>query len=200
MSGPDREGLLRRALELSALSVALGALAGGVAVLVGLATGRLSLLGFGFDATVDSAASVVLVWRFRIETSRPHHAERAEQIAERVVSAVLLVLGAYLAFGAVQALASGARPAATEVGIAISLVSILALPPLALAKRRVATALDSGALRADSLLTGIAAVLAALSLASFVLTEWLGIVGADAVGGLIVAGVLAREGLAAFRT
>jgi divalent metal cation (Fe/Co/Zn/Cd) transporter len=199
VTAPDRGRLLRRALELSALSIALGAVAGGVAVVVGLATGRLSLLGFGFDAVVDSAASVVLVWRFRIETSRPHHAERAEQIAERVVSAVLLVLAVYLGWGAVQALATGARPAATEVGIVISLVSIVALPPLAIAKRRVANALGSGALRADSLLTGIAALLAGLSLASFGLTEWLGISGADAVGGLIVAAVLAREGISAFR-
>jgi divalent metal cation (Fe/Co/Zn/Cd) transporter len=170
-----------------------------VAVVAGLASNRLSLLGFGFDASIDAIASVVLVWRFRIESTHPHHAERAERIAEVVVSAVLVILAAYLAVGAIQALASGSHPAATEIGLAISLISVVALPPLSLAKRRVATALDSGALRADSLLTGIAALLALISLLALALTELLGIAGADAIGGLIVAAVLAREGLSAFR-
>jgi divalent metal cation (Fe/Co/Zn/Cd) transporter len=194
-----RGPLLRRALQLSALSIVLSGLAGLFAVVAGLTSGRLSLLGFGFDATVDAIASVVLLWRFRIEAAQPHRAERAERIAELVVSGVLVLLAVYLAIGAIQALASGARPATTEVGIGISVVSVLVLPPLSLAKRRVAAALESGALRADSILTGIAALLALISLAGFVLTEVFGIVGADAIGGLIVAAVLAREGLPAFR-
>ena len=116
-----------------------------------------------------------------------------------VVVASLLLLAAYLVASAVGALASGAHPATTEVGIAISVLSVLVLPPLSVAKRRVAVALGSGALRADSLLTGIAALLALISLLGFVLTEALGIAGADALGGLVVAAVLAREGLSAFR-
>jgi divalent metal cation (Fe/Co/Zn/Cd) transporter len=108
---------------------------------------------------------------------------------------VLVVLALYLAVSGVQALASGAHPSTSVVGIGISIVSVALLPPLSLAKRRVAAALDSGALRADSLLTGIAAVIALISLLAYILTETLGIAGADAVGGLIVAAVLAREGL-----
>jgi divalent metal cation (Fe/Co/Zn/Cd) transporter len=195
----ERGPLLRRALQLSALSIVLSGLAGIFAVIAGLTSGRLSLLGFGFDATVDAIASVVLLWRFRIEAAQPHRAERAERIAELVVSGVLVLLAVYLAIGAIQALASGARPATTEVGIGISVVSVLALPPLSLAKRRVAAALQSRTLRADSILTGIAALLALISLLGFVLTEAFGIAGGDAIGGLIVAAVLAREGLSAFR-
>jgi divalent metal cation (Fe/Co/Zn/Cd) transporter len=191
----DREPLLRRAIELSALSIALSGIVGVAAVLIGLVSGRLSLLGFGFDASVDSIASIVLVWRFRIESAHPHRAARAEHLAELVVSGVLVVLALYLAVSGVQALASGAHPSTSVVGIGISIVSVALLPPLSLAKRRVAAALDSGALRADSLLTGIAAVIALISLLAYILTETLGIAGADAVGGLIVAAVLAREGL-----
>ena len=62
-----RGQLLRRALILSVLSIVINGLAGGTAVIVGLTSGSLSLLGFGFDAAIDSAASVALVWRFRIE-------------------------------------------------------------------------------------------------------------------------------------
>lgn len=182
------------------MSVGFSGVVGMVAVVVGAGSGRLALLGFGFDSAVDSIASVVLFWRFRIEATHPHHADRAEAIAERVVSAVLLLLAAYLAISAVQALVAGAHPERTDIGIAISLVSLAVLPPLAVAKHRVAAALDSGALRADSSLTGLAAVLAAISLAGFVLTELVGITGADAVGGLVVAAVMAREGLVPFRS
>ncbi len=194
----DRHRLLRRALELSALSVGFSGAVGILAVVVGLASGRLALLGFGFDAAIDAIASIVLFWRFVIERTHPHHAERAEAIAEVVVSAVLVVLAAYLAFGAIEALASGAHPMATDLGLGISIVSLVVLPPISIAKRRVAVALGSGALRADSILTGIAALLALVSLLGFVLTEAFGIAGADAIGGLAIAVVLAREGLATF--
>lgn len=194
-----RDHLLRRALQLSAISVGFSGVVGIVAVVVGLALARLSLLGFGFDSAVDSVASVVLIWRFRIESAEPHRAARAEHVAERVVGIVLLVLAAYLAISSIQALLAGAHPEASGLGIGISVVSVLALPPLALAKRRVATALESGALRGDSSLTGLAAILAAVSLLGFGLTELAGIAGADAVGGLIVAAVMAREGFVTAR-
>jgi divalent metal cation (Fe/Co/Zn/Cd) transporter len=195
----SRDRHLRRALVLSAISVALSGVLGLLAMAVGLATERLSLLGFGFDAAIDSVASIVLVWRFRIESGDPARADRAEQIAERVIGAVLLVLATYLAINAMQALVTGSHPETTTVGLGISVVSLLVLPPLALAKNRVAAEMGSRALRADSILTGIAALLALISLVGFALTEWLGVGSADAVGGLLVAIVLVREGWSAFR-
>jgi divalent metal cation (Fe/Co/Zn/Cd) transporter len=195
----DRESQLGRALVLSGLSVVMSGLAGGLAVAVGLASSRLSLLGFGFDAAIDAIASIVLLWRFRIESHRPARAERAEHVAELVIGVVLIVLAAYLGVSAIQVLTSGSHPEPTIVGLGISLFSVVALPPLAVAKQRVARRLESRALRADSILTGVAAVLASVSLVGYALTEWLGISWADAVGGLIVAVVLVREGSSALR-
>lgn len=199
----QRDEMLRRALLLSVLSIVISALAGGTAVVVGLTTGALSLLGFGFDAAIDSIASIALVWRFSIETREPHRAERVEKIAEATVGVALLVLGFYLGLIAIRALADGAHPEGTAVGTALLLASIAVLPPLAFAKYRVARALESGALRADSLLTGIAAVLALISLMGLVLSEVFGLTWADAVGALLVTVILLREGwgsLKAMRT
>jgi divalent metal cation (Fe/Co/Zn/Cd) transporter len=189
-----RDALLRRAFWMSVLSVVIGAVAGGIAVLVGLASGSLSLLGFGFDAAIDSAASVALVCRFRLETTQPRRAAQVEKIAETIVGGVLLVLAAHLGFNALGALTTGAHPEGTVFGTGLLLFSLVALPPLALAKYRTAQALSSGALRADSLLTGIAALLALISLVGLGLTEAFGLVWADAVGALVVATVLMREG------
>ncbi len=190
-----RDSLLRRALLLSVLSIVINGLAGGSAVFVGLTSGSLSLLGFGFDAAIDSAASVALVWRFVIEKREPHRAERVEKVAEAVVGAVLLALAVYLGLNALRALATSAHPEATTVGTALLLFSVVVLPPLAFAKFRVARDLRSGALRADSLLTGIAALLALISLAGLGLTQAFGLAWADAVGALIVTVILIREGL-----
>jgi len=194
-----REELVERARLLSIVSIVLSGVLGGFAVTVGLLTSRLSLLGFGFDAAIDSIASIVLVWRFRLERDHPARAERAERFAERVIGAVLIVLAAYLAVNAVNALATGSHPAATTAAIVISIVSIAFLPPLALLKYRVARALESGALRADSILTAVGGLLALFSVIGFVLSEAGHLTWADSVTALLVAAVLLREGTTAFR-
>ena len=198
---PDaRIVLLRRATILSATSIGLSALIGLIAVAIALANRSLSLLGFGVDSAIDSAASIVLVWRFRIEAAHPHRAERVERIAEVAVGAVLLFFAVYLAINASFALSNRAGAETSIASVALLLASLVLLPPLAVAKNRTAAALRSGALRADSILTGIAAALALVSLLSLVLSELFGLQWADAVGALIVALVLAREAWAAFRS
>jgi divalent metal cation (Fe/Co/Zn/Cd) transporter len=140
-------------------------------------------------------ASIALVWRFSIEAREPERADRAEKLAEGIVGGVLLVLAAYLAISALQALAADAQPRGTFVGMALLLLSLAALPPLALAKYRVAAKLGSRALRADSFLTGIAALLALVSLVGLGLSEAFDIRWADAVGALVATVALAREGI-----
>jgi divalent metal cation (Fe/Co/Zn/Cd) transporter len=194
-----RHALVHRAFQLSLISILLSGSLGGIAVIVGLSTNSLSLLGFGFDAAIDSIASVALAWRFTAERRDPERTERVERTAERVVGVVLLVLGLYLGINAVMALAAGTHPEVTPVAIAISLVSLVTLPPLAIAKYRTAKALDSGALRADSVLTGVGAALALISLVGLALTELFGLTAADAIGALIVTAVLIREGYYSIR-
>jgi divalent metal cation (Fe/Co/Zn/Cd) transporter len=194
-----RDRLLRRAITLSALSIVVSGILGVVAVAAGLASNRLSLLGFGFDAAIDAVASVVLLWRFRLESTQPARADRAERLAEIGVSWVLVVLGLYLGVRAIQAIVGGGRPESSAIGTGISVVSVVVLPLLAVAKYRTAQALASRSLRADSILTGIAALLALVAVIGAVLMETLGITLADAVGGLIAALVLLREGIGGIR-
>jgi divalent metal cation (Fe/Co/Zn/Cd) transporter len=195
----NRGRLLRRAITLSLLSVVLGAAMGLTGVLAALTSASLSLLGFGFDAAVDSAASVALVWRFAIEARQPHRAERVEKVAEGLLGLVLLVVALYLAVSAIRALIDSARPDSSVTGFALLITSVVALTPLAIAKHRTASALESRALRADSILTGIAALLATVSLVSLGLSAAFELTWADAIGALIVALVLAREGISSLR-
>jgi divalent metal cation (Fe/Co/Zn/Cd) transporter len=190
-----RERHLSRALRLSALSIVWSGVVGSIATSTALASGSLSLLGFGVDAVIDSVASMVLIWRFRAETRSPDRAARVEHLAERVVGVALLALALYLAAGAVRSLASQSQPESSTLSLALLLASVLVLPPLAYAKYRVAAHLGSGALRLDSILTAVAAVLAVISLASLASSQALGFWWADALGALVVAGIIAREGM-----
>jgi hypothetical protein len=190
----ERAADLRQALRLSALSIVWSGLAGSIAVYAAIVTGSLSLLGFGADAVIDSVASIVLVWRFLDETRQPHRAVRVERAAERVVGLALIALALYLAANAVRALAARAHPEASVVGLALLVASVVVLPPLAVAKYRVALRLGSGALRADSILTAVAALLAVISLASLSASQAFGFWWADAGAALAVGAIVLREG------
>ena len=190
----ERPALVRRAIGLSVASIVLNAMTGSIAVVAALSSGSLALLGFAFEAVIDSAASVAIVWRFRIERTSPSRAEQVERIAEASVGAVLLLLAGFLAVMSVRALAERGRPEPTTLGIALLVVSVVVLPPLARAKYVVARQLDSGALRADSLLTAMTSALAVIALVGLVLSSTFGIGWADAVAALLVAAILAREG------
>jgi divalent metal cation (Fe/Co/Zn/Cd) transporter len=190
---------LRRALALSAVSIGWSGIVGSLAIYAALASGSLSLLGFGVDAVIDAVASAVLIWRFSVESRQPERAERVERLAERVVGLALLALAAYLVFGAIRAIVAQAHPESSTLSLGLLIASAGVLPPLALAKYRVAGRLGSGALRADSILTAVAALLAAISLLSLAASEAFGLWWADAVAAVIVGAIIAREGWASLR-
>ena len=78
------------------------------AVATAVASGSLSLIGFGINAVIDSV-SVLLIHRFRAEARG--HAERdarAEERTERIAGIAFVLIAAYLAVQAGRALAEGA--------------------------------------------------------------------------------------------
>ncbi len=199
MDRQDRASDLRHALWLSALSIAWSGVVGSIAVYVALTSASLSLLGFGADAVIDAVASIVLVWRFMVEARQPHRADRVEQAAERAVGLALIALAVYLALGALRVLTVGGHPETSTIALVLLVASVVVLPSLALAKNRVAARLQSGALRADSILTAVAALLALISLVSLAASDALGLWWADAVAALVVSAIVVREGWSSLR-
>ena len=190
---------LRAALVLSGLSIAWSGLAGSLAVYGALASGSLTMLGFGVDAVIDAVASCVLVWRFLAEGRQPERAARVEHVAERVVGLVLIALAVYLVAGSLRALLLRAHPETSVESLVLLIASVVVLPPLAIAKYRVAKRLGSGALRLDGILTAVAASLAVISLASLAASDALCLWWADAVAALVVAVIIVREGWGSLR-
>ena len=190
----NRTGDVRLARWLSVISVIEGATVAVIAIWLGLGSGSLSLIGFGLDSAIDATASVVLVWRFSIEGSGAHQGERAEMLAERLIGIVLVVSGTALIVGAVHSLLVHGEAESSTAQIVLLIVSIIILPPLALAKHRVANRLDSNALRKDALLTAAGAALAVIALLAGQFGPSFGLWWADSAASIVIAAVLLREG------
>ena len=194
-TGPsaDRHSFLHRAIRLSQFSIAWSTLSGLSAVVVGTLAGALSLAGYGLDASADAAASVVLLHRFHTERLAPHRADSLERRAARLVALALILISIYLAVSGIHALATHHAPESTTLGVAIAAASIVILSPLSVAKRRVAATLGSPAMRADSVLTAVAAGLAVGALLGLILDPAFGWWWADSVIALAAVAVLIRE-------
>ena len=193
-SGIARSDQLAQGVWWCALSVTWATAAGATALIAGLVSGSVALIGFGANAIVDGSASAVLVWRFRAERSGARHADAVERRAARVVGAILLLIGLYVVVAAAFALANHSHPKSTPVGAALTAASVLVLPVLAKAKLRLAKQLDNSALHGDGVLSLAGAVLAAATLISLLLNSAFDWWWADAVAALLIAGTLLREG------
>ena len=81
----------------------------------------------------------------------------------------------------------------------IAAASLVVMPLLARAKRRVATGIGSAALRADSRQTDFCAYLSAILLGGLVLNAVLGWWWADPVAALAMVPIIAKEGMDSIR-
>ena len=186
---------LRRGRLLEYLTVGWNLLEGLIAVGAGLMAGSVALVGFGFDSFIESLSGGALLWRLRSDED----AERREALALKLVGVSFLVLAAYVAFDVVISLTLRESPETSYVGIALSALSLVVMPLLARAKRRVAAGLNSRALEADSRQTDICAYLSAILLGGLILNALFGWWWADPVAALVMAPIIAREGVEALR-
>jgi divalent metal cation (Fe/Co/Zn/Cd) transporter len=188
-----RAGLLRTALRLTWATVAWGLLSGSVSVVTGLLDGSLGVLGLGLNVLADVIGSMALVWRFRAELHRDVASERVEARAATVVAGALALVSLVLAVSAIHALLAGSHPGHSTVGIVTAALSTVVLVPLAYAKRRVATALGSRALKGDSSLSAIGAAVGLLALVGLALDSALDWWWADRVAAILIAALAAAE-------
>lgn len=192
--GTDRAGLLRRAQQLAAVTVAWNVIEGVIAVTAALAAGSQALFGFGADSAIESVSAAVLAWRLSAERRDPLRADRVEATALRGIGISFLLLAALVGVDAIRALVVRDEPTTSVVGIVLTLVSLVVMPWLAVRKRRVADALGSRAAVADSNQTWACAWLSAVVLAGLVLNAMLGWWWSDPVAALGVVILLVREG------
>ncbi|MDQ4125242.1 MAG: cation transporter [Actinomycetota bacterium] len=195
-AGPEprgREGALRHALGLEALSLSYNVLEAVVGVAAGIAAGSVALVGFGLDAVVESASASVLIWRLGTERRGRRTAEEAERKAIRLVAAAFGVLALYVGSRAILDLVAQTRPEESTVGIVLAVLSLIVMPVLARAKHRAARELDSRSLEGDSAQTMLCTYMSAVLLFGLATNALWGWWWADPVAGLVIAVLAARE-------
>jgi len=166
-----------------------------VSLIAGIFSGSISLIGFGIDSLVETSSGAVLLWRLRAG----EQGEKRERTALRLVGASFWALAAYVAYEAIRTLVTGEAPGSSYLGITVAVLSLIVMPLLARAKRRVARRLNSAALVADSRQTDLCACLSGILLGGLTLNAALGWWWADPVAALLMVPIIGREGLNAMR-
>jgi divalent metal cation (Fe/Co/Zn/Cd) transporter len=192
MTAGTHDVFIRRGKVLEFLTVAYNLLEGVIAVGAGLVAGSIALVGFGFDSGIEVLASLLLIWRL-------HAGERVEKRALQLVGVSFLLLAAYVAFDATKAIVRGEAPEESIVGIALAAVSVVVMPLLVRAKRRVADAIQSRAMHAEATQTQLCMYLSAILLCGLGLNAVLGWWWADPVAALVMVPIIANEGREALR-
>jgi divalent metal cation (Fe/Co/Zn/Cd) transporter len=185
-----RTGAVSRARTLEYLTLAWNSLEAAAAIVSGLLAGSIALVGFGFDSVIECASGATLLWRLRDGEA----GERRERTALKLVGVSFLLLAAYIAWDAITALLHREAPRESIFGICVAAASLVAMPLLARAKRKVARELNSGAMQADSRQTDLCAYLSAILLVGLVLNATLHWWWADPVAALIMVPIIVREG------
>jgi divalent metal cation (Fe/Co/Zn/Cd) transporter len=192
----DRPRLVRRAKRLAWLGLGWHGIEATVAIIAGIVAGSIALVGFGADSLVESVAGVVLLWRFAASRSA---SESAERRAQRLIGASFYVLAAYITVEAVRTLAGSHHPDVSYVGIGLAAVTLVTMPPLAVAKARVGERLGSSATKSEGRQNMVCAYLSAALLVGLGANAVAGWWWADPVTALVIAAVAVREGRKAWR-
>ncbi len=188
-----RARLVRRGLRLGYVTVVYNSLEAFIALLAGVLAGSVALVGFGADSLIEVTAGVTALWRLGrdVDPARRQHAER---LTLRIVGVCFLALAVYVTWDALEALIGREAPRESVTGIVLAAASLVVMPLLARAKRKVALAMQSGALVAEAKQTALCTWLSAILLGGLLLNGLLGWWWADPVAALAMVPIIAKEG------
>jgi divalent metal cation (Fe/Co/Zn/Cd) transporter len=185
---------VRRGRRLEYFTIGWNTLEGLVAVIAGAVAGSVSLIGFGIDSFIEVTSGSALLWRMSVDAD-VHRRERNERRALQVVGLCFLCLAVYITCESATDLWSKRAPEHSIPGILLACVSLVVMPLLSRAKRRVGHALGSASMHADAKQTEFCTYLSAILLAGLLLNSVFGSWWADPVAGLIMVPIIAKEGV-----
>ncbi|MGH2847071.1 MAG: cation transporter [Thermoleophilaceae bacterium] len=193
---PEWHRAARRARFLSWLSLAWMGAEGSIAIVAGLLAGSIALVGFGIDSAIEGVASLVIVWRFTGARLLSH---AAEERAQKLVAVQFFLLAPYVTAEAIHKLVTAEQPETSWLGIGLVASSVVGMPFLGIAKRRLADRLGSVATRGEGTQNLLCAYLAAAVLVGLLGNALFGLWWLDPVAALVVAAVALREGVESWK-
>jgi divalent metal cation (Fe/Co/Zn/Cd) transporter len=189
----ERQAVAERGKRLEYFTIGWNTLEGLVAVVAGLMAGSISLVGFGIDSFIEVTSGGALLWRMSVDAD-VHRRERNERLALRIVGACFAALAVYIGYESVTDLIQRNEPESSLPGIILAIVSLVVMPLLSRAKRRVGNKLASAAMHADARQTEFCTYLSAILLGGLLLNSLFGFWWADPVAALVMVPIIAKEG------
>jgi len=194
----NREVYVRRGERLECFTIGYNTLEGVTSIVAGLIARSVSLVGFGLDSIIEVTSGAALLWRLHhdLDLSRREQVERA---ALRTVGACFIALALYILYESGSMLIRHVPPKRSIFGIVIAAISVIVMPLLARAKRRVARQIGSGAMHADSRQADFCSYLSATLLGGLLLNAMLGWWWMDPAAGLVMVRIIGKEGIDGLR-
>ena len=190
----NREAAARRGKNVEYFTIVWNSVEGLVAVVSGALAGSISLVGFGIDSFIEVISGSVLLWRMSVD-SDIHCRERNEKLSLRIVGVCFLALAAYVGYESLSDLIARKAPEHSVPGIVLACVSLVVMPLLSRAKKKVGSELGSAAMHSDAKQTDFCVYLSAILLIGLLLNLALGWWWADPLAGLIMVPIIAKEGI-----
>ena len=193
-----RSALVQRGLWLNYLTIGYNSVEAAVSLIAGVLSGSAALVGFGVDSVIEVTASGAAQWRLRADMDEARR-ESVERTTARIIGWCFIALATYVVYDGGRSMLLRDRPERSIVGIAILALSVVVMPLLSRAKRRVARAMQSRALEADATQTTLCAYLSGIGLIGLALNASLGWWWADPIAALMMAPIIALEGIKCLR-
>ncbi len=193
-----RAAAVRRARGFNGVTIGWNSIEGVIAIAAGLTAGSASLVGFGFDSAIEVSAAFVLLWRLSIERAG-RCTKAADAKATKGVAISFALLAGYVSIESIRDLATEAAPQVSRVGLVLAIASLVVMPLLARAKRKVAIELGSAAAVAEAKQTNLCALMSAALLVGLTANWLLGWWWADPIAGLAIAALAAVEAVRTWR-
>lgn len=186
----------RQARLLSWMSLGYMAVEGAVAIVAAIVAGSVALLGFGLDSAIEGLASVIVIWRF---TGTRTSSATGEQRAQKAVAVTFFLLAPYIAYDAVTTLIAQDRAQTSWLGIALAITSLMVMPLLGRAKKRLGVRLGSAATAGEGAQNLLCAYLAMAVLVGLLANTLWGWWWLDPVVALGIAALAVWEGIQSWR-
>ena len=198
LEGTSRADMVRRGRHLEYFTIGYNSLEGLIAIVAGFIAGSIALVSFGFDSLIEVTSGAVLLWRLHADVDEGRR-ERVEAVSLRIVGICFVVLAVYVSYDSITSLLKREAPEESLIGIGLAAVSLVIMPLLVRAKRKVARRINSGALMADSKQTELCTYLSGILLVGLVLNAMFGWWWADPVAALIMVPIIVKEGIEGLR-
>ena len=192
--GDDRSLLTSRA-ALASIAMALFLIA--LKAWAAFQTSSMAMLGSLADSTLDLFASIVVLLGVRVAAIPADHDHRfghgkAEALAALAQVIIITISALFIGYKSIERLLEGAQTEDAELGIGVSLVAMALTIGLLAYQRHVIRRTRSLAISTDQLHYASDLMLNGSVIAALLLDQFAGLVGADAVLGLLIALWLVR--------